>query len=372
MPTPTLLVPGTQATELVDHDDVTVFNAVRVGLKMDRSNLGGRLPSGWEQLLSMEHQPGNWRAVRSSLEDGTTLAPGRVVRVPYERLHTQLDVEDWAYDWRADLRFNALRLLRFLEANRPPHGERWNLVGHSQGGLLIVLASKLAARVDDFARLVGRVALVGTPLAGTMSAFEALLPGRTDFGTRYIDAARGMARTWPSLYQMLPSWRACVRTTDGSPLGHNRQFTQVDGYPPPWDIGIQPDLLARARETQALLQGPFSYFGPWVDVLCIMTRAQDTPVVLGWSGTGGFEIDKPRLDRDAPVPCKVARFRHERGDTLVPCDRTLAWGGDPFAERCVIVEGHPREHALLCDDEDIVALVEAHFERAALPPPAGP
>ena len=52
--------------------------------------------------------------------------------------------------------------------NERPQGGRWNLIGYSQGGLVIVLASQLTTQIDDFSRLVTRVVLVGAPLAGTM------------------------------------------------------------------------------------------------------------------------------------------------------------------------------------------------------------
>jgi pimeloyl-ACP methyl ester carboxylesterase len=347
----TLLIPGTQATCLQDAGGVTVYNAVRVSLGLDRDDLGGRPPKEWLSLLSTEHAPGQWAPVRTSLAPNTQLSIGAVVATPYARIKSF--VTDFAYDWRADLRFNAKRLLQFLTDNRPPGGGRWNLIGHSQGGLIIVLASKLAVRADDFARLVARVVLVGAPLGGTMRAAEALLTGRDDLGKPMRLAARDMARTWPALYQMLPAWRA-VLGTDGSPLPAKQQLTEVGGWPN--QDGIQADLLLRARETQALLTGPFSYFGPGIATLVILGDKQDTPVTLVRDG-----------DEFPPNTTQ-----NETGDSLVPCARTLQWGGTPYADKAMVFGGNVKTHAMLCSDEDVLSVIRRFIKAPAPPAPPVP
>ena len=354
MPDRTLLVPGTQATSLSDQSGTVVYNAVRVSVGLHKRDLGGRPPSEWERLHGMEHRPGLWPPTRTSREPGTEILPASVVRTPYDRLWSV--VEPWPYDWRGDMRHNALRLLRHLERERP-QGGRWNLIGHSQGGLVIVLASKLTARVDDFSRLVARVVLVGAPLAGTTRATEALLWGSEGLGKDQVAAARAMARTWPSLYQMLPSWRA-VLDREGNPVRQDRQLTEPGGWPGERGRGIQEDLLRRAREPQALLHGPFSYFGPGVITLAIQGQKQMTPVSL--ARTNGR------------YPRGRKKMKNQLGDSLVPSKKTLEWGGVPFANQVTVLTGNPRRHAELCDDEDVVELTLDFLEAPAPPAPAGP
>ena len=65
MPDRTLLVPGTQATSLADQHGTIVYNAVRVSVGLHKDDLGGRAPSEWEALLSMEHRPGLWPPTRT-------------------------------------------------------------------------------------------------------------------------------------------------------------------------------------------------------------------------------------------------------------------------------------------------------------------
>ena len=299
---PTLLVPGTQATSLKDQTGKTVYNAVRVQVRIGRGDIEDRDPEEVGKLLGMEHTPGRLKPTRNSLEDGTFVVKGEVLRTPYDGLPVSLW---WRYDWRTDLRFNALRLLDTLR-HETPEGVRWNLIGHSQGGLIIVLASKLAASPREFARLVGRVVLVGAPLGGTVRALDAILFGRADLGEENLPGLLAAARTWPAIYQMLPAWASALGE-DGKPRPMNEQFI----FPAGWgdlltaNDPIQEDLLLRAREAQALLTGPFSHLGS-VDTLTIMGNRQMTPI---------------------SVPMKdgtyVQKYKNQKGDSLVPDDSHL-------------------------------------------------
>ena len=104
MPDRTLLVPGTQATTLVDQNGTTVYNAVRVSIGLQKDDLGGRPPSEWQALLSQEHTPGELAPTRTSLLPGVEIHPGPVVRTPYDVMFTFSD--PWPYDWRSDIRYN--------------------------------------------------------------------------------------------------------------------------------------------------------------------------------------------------------------------------------------------------------------------------
>ena len=124
----TILVPGTQATTLRDQHGTTVYNAVRVSLGLQKNSLGGRPPEEWQDLLSIEYEPGKLEPTRTSLLPETEIGPGPVVMAPYDRLPGPLDT--FPYDWRLDMRLHAQRLLDHLRAEKPTDG-RWNLIGHS-------------------------------------------------------------------------------------------------------------------------------------------------------------------------------------------------------------------------------------------------
>lgn len=353
MPDQTLLVPGTQATSLVDQHGTVVYNAVRVSLGLHEDDLGGRLPEEWYPLLSVEHEPGSLEPTATSLEPGTEVGTASVVGTPYDRMLGF--AEAWPYDWRMDVRYNARLLLDHMRENRPPDG-RFNLIGHSQGGLVIVLASKLTADLDEFSRLVARVILVGAPLAGTMRATEALLWGSEGLGEDHVAAARDMALTWPAIYQMMPSWDAVV-DPDGDALPPDMQFMEPGGWPGEWGEGIQEDLLRRARETEALLHGPFARFGSAVLTMAILGRRQFSPILV--------TRDRDRFPRDR-------RMKNQLGDGLVPARKTLDWGGSFFERHAVVLEDKPEAHAMLCQDEEVVSLTRRFLAAGAPSAPPDP
>ena len=66
----TLLIPGTQATNLLNQDGGRVYNVVRVNLGLVKKDLG-KDPAVWVKILSMEHAPGQLAPVRTSLQPGT-------------------------------------------------------------------------------------------------------------------------------------------------------------------------------------------------------------------------------------------------------------------------------------------------------------
>lgn len=288
------------------------------------------------------------------MEPGTAIVPHLVVGTPYDRLLSF--AEPWPYDWRMDMRYNAQLLLEHMRANKPDDG-RFNLVGHSQGGLVIILASKLTFDINEFSRLVARVVLVGSPLAGTMRAAEALIWGSEGLGSDNRKAARGMALTWPALHQMLPVWRAVVRA-DGSPEDEERQLLQTEGWPGPAGEGIRDDMLVRARETAALLSGPFARLGSGTMAMAVMGKRQMTPVEVVRDG-----------DR---LPDLADYHRNQQGDDLVPYRATLDWGGSSFGDRVVALSGKSEKHAFLCNDPDVLDLTRRFLRAPAPPPPTAP
>ena len=296
----------------------------------------------------MEHAEGELEPVRTTLEPGSILRPGPVVITPYKLFPRAY--EEWPYDWRADIRLNAIRLLTELRARRAGGEERFNLIGHSQGGLLIVLASKRAAP-GEFARLVARVVLVGAPLAGTMRAVEALVFGHESLGEDNRLLARQMARTWPAIDQMLPAW-PCVVNDEEKTLPEGEQLLTLTGWPAADSAGVTEDMLSRARKTQVLLHDPFANFGPGILVRVVMGVNKDTGHVLV-KNNGEFEgiID-----------------RKKSGDSLTHYAETMAWGGDSFAFTVAPYGGGTEAHAFLCADETVAEHIQ-HLLSVPVPEP---
>src|SRR5687768_1688000 len=203
-----LLVPGTGGITLMDNkgNDLGYPVKMRLGV-LTKGYLAGLSAAELVELLSMEHNPGQWAPAKTSLKPGVSIRPGHVLQVAYNQVPATYNA--FLYDWRADLRWNAQQLNDFMMQRKPQDG-RWNLVGHSQGALLIILASKLLPAPQRFEDLVASVTLVGAPIAGTINSAAGLLNG-DQMGAAGVPAFQKILRTWPALYQMLPAWPSLVQ-----------------------------------------------------------------------------------------------------------------------------------------------------------------
>lgn len=332
-----LLVPGTGGTTLIDNSGKDIGYPVKMKIGIASRGLLGMPAEELTELLSMEHRPGRLAPSRTSLRTGTSLRPGHVLEVAYNQLPKRAN--HFLYDWRCDLRHNAALLLEFLQDRRPSGGGRWNLVGHSQGGLLIVLASKLLPATDGFQELVASATLVAPPLAGTMSSFAALLDGESA-GKTAAPVFQFALRTFPSLYQMLPAWRA-VLSSDGNPAPPELQLTSLQG----WDglPGMDEDLMSRLEPVQDALRDPLSHMKGNVKVAIVLARNRNTVVEVR-RGLLGIEDG--------------ARAR-EKGDDLVPYKRTLSWAGDHIKPFVIAQKSGVLKHAFLLNDPAVIPLVTA-------------
>ncbi len=339
MPNANLLVPGTGGITLEDADGNDVGWPVLMRLKGVIRGVQGKSDEELVELLGMDHRPGQLAPVKTSLQPNVSLHPGRVLRVAYNQL--QRDVNQFLYDWRADLRHSAGQLLDFLR-DRKPEGGRWNLVGHSQGGLLIILASKLLEEEDEFSRYVASATLVAAPAAGTLNAAEAILVG-DNAGARLAPVMRRTIRMWPAIYQMLPMWPAVV-DSDEEPVADEHQLTDTGGWP--GVEGIQEDLLLRAREAHSLLRDPLSFMEE-VDVRFFWAENRDTRTAI-------------RRPTSGPLGWEPVRI--EKGDTLVPFATTLRTIGTEHGPRVTRFPAPCEPHAYLCCDDGVISRVRGRFE----------
>lgn len=334
MPNMNLLVPGTGGITLMNQLGEDLGYPVKMQIGVLSEGLLGLSADDLVALLSMDHRPGQLAPAKTSLKPGVSIRPGHALQVAYNQVPASFN--HLLYDWRADIRYSAGQLLDFLRERGSP-GARWNLVGHSQGGLLIIAASKLLADRAAFAELVASVVLVGAPLAGTINAAHALIEG-DQFGSGAKPELQTIMRTWPSLYQMMPAWPA-VMDQAGQPAARERQLV----VPSAWDgyDGVSGDLLQRARELQLLLRDPLGWMEGDIDVRILMARNRDTDVDLQRSN-----------DRLTSTP-----LTRQLGDTLVPHDQTLSWVGDVVRQFVLTLEASCNEHSMLLDDPGVIGRV---------------
>lgn len=163
----------------------------------------------------------------------------------------------FAYDWRLSNRVNGRLLAELVEQWR-----RWSrdrdaklvLVCHSMGGLVARAFLDLEGGADQCRRLV----TVGTPYFGSVKALGCLVNGVYPWSGRIGERLTVLARTWPSVYELLPTYPAVVGSSSGlAPLwdadvpGLDRQRCKGawafhdelrsvvkarKGQPPPYDV----------------------------------------------------------------------------------------------------------------------------------------
>jgi pimeloyl-ACP methyl ester carboxylesterase len=332
-----LLVPGTGGVTLLDNDGNDVGWPVLMRLRGIIRGVQGKDDEELVELMGMEHRPGQIAPVRTSLRAGTSLHPGHVLRVAYNQLE---DFNRFRYDWRADIRHSAAQLLAFLQERKPANG-RWNLVGHSQGGLIIIVASKLIPN-PTFADLVASVTIVGAPVAGTLNAAEAMVIG-DNAGARLAPVMRRTIRMWPAIYQMLPAWDAVVER-NGNPVPADRQLTRPGG----WDgiDGVDADLLQRARDVHELFRDPFSHMEGIDDVRFF------------------FAANRKTASRIRPLTASTGTWKPQatdHGDTLAPYADTMRRLGSAYGPRVVRFQAPCEEHAYLLNDPTIVTQLRARL-----------
>jgi pimeloyl-ACP methyl ester carboxylesterase len=245
--------------------------------------------------------------------------------------------EFFDYDWRLDIRYSGKRLAEQLQAEAA-RGDRWRLVAHSQGGLVVLAAARLLG-AEELARLVQGVCFVGVPFFGTVNALLALLEGTFFKST----IPKDVVRTWPSVYQMLPRWSV---TRDNS---------------------LRPELLLDVTWMKAgLLPAP----GEPVDLSRHIDRGmlERARALHRATSTGYFEplrkLDFIRIlqGNNLTTPFRLPRFPGTEevitadGDSLVPDqftrDRLPSWVQDEATIRRLPAA----EHSLLCSDSNVFGL----------------
>lgn len=138
-------------------------------------------------------------------------------------LHSETDrnVYQFAYDWRQDNRLSAQQLGEAVERWRSMHpGYKAWIIAHSNGGLVARwFIEKLGGR-----EFVDRLFLLGAPRDGCPKAMAVLLNGFDTFLRRRLNVldipakTRTALRTFPSIYQLIPSQSSFLQDVFNHPL----------------------------------------------------------------------------------------------------------------------------------------------------------
>jgi lecithin:cholesterol acyltransferase len=128
----------------------------------------------------------------------------------------------FSYDWRRDLVETARRLHDSLEALADARGEpgaRFNVLGHSMGGLVARYYLRYGTAEPDGpvtwagARRIANLILVAVPNGGGIHALEAMLYGNR-VGLSHTTLAAPVIARMPSVYQLMPPRGAAALLDD--------------------------------------------------------------------------------------------------------------------------------------------------------------
>src|ERR1051326_5764671 len=134
---------------------------------------------------------------------------------------SKLNVYAFSYDWRQDNRVSARQLAAAIERwrNHHPRSQVW-IIAHSNGGLV----ARWYIEQEGGKNHVKRLFLMGSPWDGTPKALYMAFNGvdtlfRRKFNLFQIpERTRKLVRTFPSIYQLIPSHNRFLRDFGNNPV----------------------------------------------------------------------------------------------------------------------------------------------------------
>lgn len=300
-------------------------------------------------VLGPLHTSGRKDAAGRPLE----LTPAGTIRAVYTPFFDQVQAAStrkvytfYNYDWRLDLRFNGARLWHMLETSGDD--QPWDIVCHSQGGLILTWASILAGPAA-FRRFVRRVVFFGVAMQGTVNAVEALLDGFPL--APFVRADAATVRSWPSIYMMMPRWRLRVAGTTGIEAFKSSTWKKAQRLAPGTDLhqGISESLLLRAQAWKAALD---------TQTFEALRSIERLVFVQG---------DNINTRARAPAFPRLPDQRQQdgelvvRGDGLVPMDLTLSLLPHALRSRIDSIATPVPSHIWMCSDQNQLDLCERIF-----------
>ncbi len=340
-----LVVPGTGGCTYRRAD-----TKARIGTIVDIAKGDG------DQLLCT-HTPGKLAPNTTSgiRENGKAIAiePFDEQSGPYDLFaHAQLpSYRFFNYDWRLDIRQSGQMFWDFLQSQKD-QGEPWDVVCHSQGGLILLWAAKLAVRSGvKFGAYVRKVVMAGVPIYGTVNAVEGLLVGADAFVGAHVD--KSVVRSWPSIYMMMPQWDVGL-PLPGAQMFLNAAWDDADLLPKQGEVfdpsrHVDTALLARAREWKN--ERATNWLEPLRDT-------KGLQFIFGENRRVRAQIPHfPSLPDDSQADGKVI----VRGDSLVPLDTTWTMLPNWVQRESTAFMVPCESHMLLCNERPVFDKCESFF-----------
>jgi pimeloyl-ACP methyl ester carboxylesterase len=217
---PTVVIPGIMGSGLKRRDGTRVWLNLRNAVGQYSLSLPMVLPLSQSlddlhpgSLLGTEHRLPRMFGF-TEYYDLLELLEGAGFRPAQKTGGTGLVHHVFAYDWRRDLVEAVRHLDETLEALADARGDRntrFNLVGHSMGGLIGRYYLRYGTAEPDpdapvtwaGARRIKSLILVATPNGGSVPALDGILLGNR-VGLSYTTLSARVVARMPSVYQILP------------------------------------------------------------------------------------------------------------------------------------------------------------------------
>ncbi len=304
-----IFVPGIKGTKLVD----TYPTDFKVRWSLEDMVVGNI----FEDTLDFELKEGLY-----DVDDTHFFREWDLINHAYERIVERLrkwitpQLYTFPYDWRKPIEFNAIRLKAFIEhvqGKLKADGQESTVsfFTHSMGGLVLRSALGLG-RPKPFDG-IGRIAFIAPPFRGSCGIPEVLIAGEKNGWFSNEEDFRKLARSFPSIYQMIPSFeKAAIAAKDGRELNlfdiKNWQQNVAQGKE------FRKEFLVNA---EAFLKGSGANQGGSSDAPILSDRelrrhADQIAVILSVGYGTRYQI---RVDTENPKNKNWFNFKDKREDT---------------------------------------------------------
>ncbi len=149
------------------------------------------------------------------------------IKYAYGRLVKRLRESDphcymFTYDWRRESEHSGERLAEFIQHISGRHTQKGKkpevgFVTHSMGGLVLRSALGLISSLKPSPQ-VGRIVFIAPPFRGALDVPKTLIAGEKNGWFSDKEGFRKLARSFPSVYQLVPSFENALVSEKGTPL----------------------------------------------------------------------------------------------------------------------------------------------------------
>ena len=307
---PTILIPGITGTKLADTNRLN-FDIIWSGIQSKYETI---YDLKLDIKAQFEYSP-NVIIERADVED---LAYKEAYYIITRKLNGEVFI--FGYDWRRSCVENGKRLKAFVDYLTAKLGRAsFNFLTHSMGGM--VFACFLKTLRGDYA-CIEKAILTVCPFKGAVNALVGLIKGEGGIKFPFFnsnDEFRKIARTFPAVYELCPTYKAAVTFDPQHPLA-GQNFDVTDHKQ--WQSNVSDTQMFQKR-----LEGLKSFLsgkpGPVnlarLDkkirerLLIVIGRGENTKTtVIVKKGDPNqrvknyFDFDQDEKDGDGTVPFKSA------------------------------------------------------------------